>query len=276
MAKKRQSTREEIEQEAEAELNRSMRGSFGRSQSPYASSPRTGPPGLRGGPPPPPPRQWGEPDDENEGWNDSAEARLSAAEEEEAVTGLAIQQMAERWGGGRAPEDHIMNRMHPSQAEEARDQALRDAVARQARFAKPVRRTPVPTLSSRGFSGSWTSTSPAAESSQSTAWESDMPATTTRPRAVTTEPAKKKAPARKKGPAKRKAPARKVPGKKVAPAKKAPAKKVPAKRSPAKVAPATKVPAKRLARTATAPAKRASPGAKAPAKAVRPRRGGAG
>ena len=199
MAKRRQPTREEIEQEAAAELNRSVQRSLASSESAYPAPARPVPRPEEDEPP-----QWTPEYDESSGWDISAEARLSAAEEEEAVTGLAIQQLAERWGRS-APEDHIIARVHPSQAEEARDRALREAVARQARFAKPVRRVPVPTQTTRGFSSSWTNSSPGAASSEPMVWESAMPITSA---------AEKAAPA-KKAPAK-KAPAKKAPAKKTA------------------------------------------------------------
>ncbi|MBW3580592.1 MAG: hypothetical protein KY431_06100, partial [Actinobacteria bacterium] len=139
MAKKRQPSREELEREAEAELERSMQRSR-MQQSPYSS-----PQSSYGAPPPTPPSApaWerSDPGPSDRYWE---APRLSPAEEEEAVTELALQQLAERRGGGGSIEDHAMLRLHPSQAEEARDRALREALARQTRFAKPSRRSPVP------------------------------------------------------------------------------------------------------------------------------------
>ncbi|MDQ3353383.1 MAG: hypothetical protein M3507_02655 [Actinomycetota bacterium] len=223
MAKKRQPSHEEIEKEAAAELNRSMRKALASSPSPYASPAGKGPQ-----PEPSSPRQWGQEGSAGSGWDDADERRLTVAEEEEAVTGLAIQQMAERWGGSSL-EDHTISRTHPSQAEEARDRALRDAVARQSRFAKPARKVPVPQQGSRGFTGSWTSSSP-ADPSEPMAWESAVPQANIGAKPSTGSAGRRKAPAKK------------------APAKKAPAKKAPAKKAPAKKAPAKKAPAKKATR----------------------------
>jgi hypothetical protein len=240
MAKKRQPSHEEIEKEAATELNRSMRKALASSPSPYASPAGKGP-----HPEPSSPRQWGQEGPAGSGWDDADERRLTVAEEEEAVTGLAIQQMAERWGGSSL-EDHTISRTHPSQAEEARDRALRDAVARQSRFAKPARKVPVPQQGSRGFTGSWTSSSP-ADPSEPMAWESAVPQANIGAKPSTGSAGRRKAPATKA--AAKKAPAKKAPAKRAVPAKKAPAKKAPAKRAvPAKKAPAKKAPAKKATR----------------------------
>ncbi len=248
MAKKRQPSREELEREAAAELERSMQRSRTQ-QSPYPS-----PPSSYGAQQSAPPPAW-EPPDTDPGSSDRywEAPRLSAAEEEEAVTELALQQLAERWGGGGSIEDHVMTRMHPSQAEEARDRALREAIARQARFAKPVRRVPISQPTTRGFAGTWTSTSPPAETTEPMAWEADIPSAAPAPpepakkRAPNRSAAKEEGPARKKASATRAAPAKKAgtrAAKEAAPAKKAGTRAAkeaaPARRPPGtKVAPTT-------------------------------------
>lgn len=203
MARKKRPTREEIERQAQAELERSMGRSLGSPQSPYSGP--SGPPGApppaweqRQGPRAPEPAgpsAWQQhpgpaPDDEGFG-------RPSAADEEAAVTELALQQWAERRGGGSL-EDHVVGRMQPSQAEAARDQALREALARQQRFASPARRRPVPQSHERGFASSWTSSTPAAATSdEPMVWEAAMPAGDSRRRSVRGSPEEaEEAPAR--------------------------------------------------------------------------------
>ncbi|MDP9420570.1 MAG: hypothetical protein M3P53_10565 [Actinomycetota bacterium] len=247
MAKKRQPSREELEREAAAELERSMQRSR-MQQSPYPSPPSSY--GAQQSAPPPPPA-WEPPDTDPGSSARYWEApRLSAAEEEEAVTELALQQLAERWGGGGSIEDHVMTRMHPSQAEEARDRALREAIARQARFAKPVRRVPISQPTTRGFAGTWTSTSPPAETTEPMAWEADIPSAAPAPpepakkRAPNRSAAKEEGPARKKASATRAAPAKRTTaGTRAAPAKKAAARKSTAakKATPPRRPPGTKV-----------------------------------
>ncbi|MBW3645156.1 MAG: hypothetical protein KY441_06595, partial [Actinobacteria bacterium] len=180
MARKRRPTREELERQAQIELERSMGRSLGSQGSPYSS-----PPGPGAGPPPAwehdagprepepagPPAWQQEPGPPGE---DERFSRPTAAEEEAAVTELALQQWAERRGGGPL-ETHVVNRMQPSQAEAARDQALREALARQQRFASPIRRAPVPQSKERGFSNSWTSSSPSAAHEEPMMWESAIP-----------------------------------------------------------------------------------------------------
>ena len=256
MAKKRQSTRDEIEQEAAAELNRSMRRSLPPSSSSGYSTPMApeGPSGWRQdqGPSPGP-----------AGAGSWVTDGLTSSEEEETVTELAIQQMAERWGGKGSLEDHVISRVNPTEAEDARDRALRQAMANQARFAKPARRIQVPQAASGGFAGSWTS-SPTANTSQRMVWESALPARGLSSRDAADEPPVERAPATVRAKAKKTSPKRAAPAKK-APTKKAPAKKAPAKRpAPAKKAPTKKAPAKK-APAKKAPAKKA-PAKKAPAK----------
>ncbi len=93
MAKKKQPTREEIEREATAELNRSIRGSFEPQQSSYSRP-------MRPATPPTWDREQSPEDDGGgaEGWS----PRMNASEEEEAVTELAIRQMASD-GVAKAP-----------------------------------------------------------------------------------------------------------------------------------------------------------------------------
>jgi hypothetical protein len=258
MAKKRQTTREEIEKDAAAELNRSMRRSLAPQQSQYSAPERSAPPSSW--------RQEQGPSTIPKGPGSWPTDGLSSSEEEETVTELAIQQMAERWGGQGTLEDHVMSRVNPSEAEDARDRALRQAMANQARFAKPARRTAVPQASSRGFSGTWAS-SPVANTSQPMVWESAMPV-----REQSSSHAAEEVAPSQKTPARKAAPVREVSAKK-APVRKAPAKKAPAKKAPArkaapakKAAPARKAPAKKAPARKAAPAKKAAPARKAPAK----------
>ena len=226
MAKKRQPTREEIEQEAAAELNRSMRRSL----------PPSSPSGYATPMAPENPSAWSQDPGSSRG---SAGAGswvtdgLTSSEEEETVTELAIQQMAERWGGKGSLEDHVISRVNPTEAEDARDRALRQAMANQARFAKPVRRVQVPQGSSGGFSGSWTS-SPTANTSKRMVWESALPTKDLSSQEQAEEPSMERAPVRAR----------------------AKAKKAPAKKAPAKKATAKKAPAKKTARKGTAARKR--------------------
>ncbi|HEV2069528.1 MAG TPA: hypothetical protein VGR26_07030 [Acidimicrobiales bacterium] len=251
MAKKRQPTREEIEQEAAAELNRSMRRSLPPSSSGYSTpmAPET-------------PSAWGQdpgPSRGSAGAGSWVTDGLSSSEEEETVTELAIQQMAERWGGKGSLEDHVISRVNPTDAEDARDRALRQAMANQARFAKPARRIQVPQSSSGGFAGSWTS-SPTANTSKRMVWESALPTRDLSSRGAAEEPPDERAPARPRAKAEKASP------KRAAPAKKAPAKKTAARKTAARKAPAEKASPKRAAAAKKTAVKKAPAAKKAAVK----------
>ena len=125
-------SQEELEREAAAELRRAMGGS---------DRPRTR--GVPGGWTPPEPTPEPEPeydvddgDEEFDGEVPEWMPGLTAEQERRAITDLAMRQLTERPGGNIRPEDTLLPANISDDAENMRNKALADFMARQQKMAK--------------------------------------------------------------------------------------------------------------------------------------------
>lgn len=62
--------------------------------------------------------------------------RVTPPEEEEALTELALEQMAGRPGLAGNPEEHVIRRIDPASAEAMRDRAMREFMERKAELER--------------------------------------------------------------------------------------------------------------------------------------------
>lgn len=62
--------------------------------------------------------------------NQQGHGSLTPQDEEEAITGLALSQLAERPGLARNPEDIVVRKVDPRSAEEMRNRAIQEFLER--------------------------------------------------------------------------------------------------------------------------------------------------